>query len=1162
MRTSFEPRSVFFLAFGLAVMLAAPGLPPAFGANEGPPRVSASRPGEASTFNEQSIYIPYDKLREVFEKQGRGVFLPYEEFDKLWRAARESTKPPVELGPPVDALITEASHDAVVAKDVVRVSAGLKVELLKKGWKEIPLQLATSAITTATIGGQPARIIFQPDIGYKLLLEKKTDGSEVIDVKLEYVQAYSKAPGQNSIRFMCPQAPVSRWTIRIPEPGVKVNIEPLIAATEAPDSGAGAATRPNETVVLAFVGAAPSVRLDWTPKAEGATGLEALVSVQGEQQVVIEEGVTRSRTTLAYEISRAELSQLVIAVPPEQKIVNVLDANVRQWTVKDVDGKQHITVQLFEAARASQRVMVELEHFRNEADRAEVNIPVVEAVGVGRQQGVVVVQVASGLRAEALKHTGLLQIDAGELPPALSKTPWSFAYRYGAVPFDLRIQIEKIQPRITTDSLVEVLLEPDKLSIEVFAVYTIEQAGVFQLEMTIPADFEIRHVQGREAPGITAVQVDTHDRQAEGKTRLVINLSRKAIGRVGLAVRLEKTLSEPDLLAPTGKAATIPIPLPRVAGKAVERSVGRMIIHAPEGLRVNPGTTEGLRPTSFGEAVQDMATASEKRFGGARPVLAFAFGQEAATLTLVAERRKPQVTARQVLTVSVDSGVVKYEAGFFYEILYSGVKSLRIDIPADLAPDVRNNSPGIRDKVIEPAPAGLRENHVAWAFTGETEFLGAVAIRLAWEKKIDKLDLGKSVELTVPQLKPAEVDRDWGQIVLTKAESIDVQETGEPTGVRPIDPQHDLMPGVSVPNAARAFEFHGDWQLRIMVTRYKLEEVKRTSIERAVIQMVVTRGGQTTVQALYRIRSAHQRLAVNLPSGVEFDSEPLRINGRRVPLERGDKDEFFVPLVGLNPDQSFLLELRYRIAGAGLRLAPPAFPSEPAVQKVYLCAFLPPEWTYLGSTGPWTDEMRWIWRPVFDRWPKASRQSSELVSWAGEGISVAAGPADTFQTDGHMYVFSSLSPAAPPDGSLHLITMDDDWLALLVLVLVLVPGVALLWARPAVRWMACGAFLVLLIAMGIFFPTLSRQIVDGTLVAAVVIVLTVWCLHYIIRVRPNDPVLIARREAREQMRLARLAMKTPVAGASPSPGGPSAGPPDQRAGDVNKNKNEGDSSHA
>jgi hypothetical protein len=583
------------------------------------------------------------------------------------------------------------------------------------------------------------------------------------------------------------------------------------------------------------------VRIDWTPKAEGATGLEALVSVKGEQQVTIDEGVTRSRTELVYEVSRAELAQLVIGVPADQKIVNVLDANVRQWSVREKGGNQEVTVQLFEPARATQRVTVELEHFRKEADRAELVVPVVEAVGVGRQQGNVVVQVASGLRAEATRHTGLLQIDAVELPAGLAKIQWSFAYRYNMVPFDLRIQIEKIQPRILVDSLVEVVLEPEQMTIEMLNVYTIEQAGVFQLEMTVPADFEIRQVAGREAPGAQPVQVDTHDRRDSDKTKLVVNLSRKAMGRVALGVRLQKSLSEPDLLSPTGKAASLQITLPRVVGKSVERAVGRVIVHAPEGLRVNPGaTTEGLRAISFAEAVQDIAKPDQKRFGTARPVLAFAFGQEAASLSLTAERRKPQVTARQLLAISVDSGVVKYEATFFYDILYSGVKSLRIDIPADLAPDIRNNTPGIREKAIEPPPKDLAEKYVAWAFAGEAELAGSVVIRLAWERKIDKLDVGKSVEVSIPRLRPSEVDREWGQIVLTKAETIDVQEVGEPTGIRPIDPQHDLMPGANIANAARAFEFHRDWQLQVNATRYKLEEVKGTSIERAVIQMVVT----------------------------------------------------------------------------------------------------------------------------------------------------------------------------------------------------------------------------------------------------------------------------------------------------------------------------------
>ncbi len=303
---------------------------------------------------EQTIYIPYEKLRKVFEKEGRGVFLPYEKFQELWQAAQEKRETVPEQKPPVAAVITASENEAIVSKDVVRVKAVLKIEVIKEGWNEIPLRLADAAITEATIGGRPARILSAGGEGYKLLMEKTDKKPEQIELTLHYAKAVTKSPGQNSVSFEAPQAAVSRWKVRIPEAGIKVHLQPLIAATEAASDGAirpeprksqpaskPEATKPtkpitgaNETVILAFVGAAPNVRIDWTPKAEGATGLEALASVQAEEQVTVGEGVTRTRVQLAYSISRAELRQLAIEVPAGQKVVNVFDPNVRQWSVE------------------------------------------------------------------------------------------------------------------------------------------------------------------------------------------------------------------------------------------------------------------------------------------------------------------------------------------------------------------------------------------------------------------------------------------------------------------------------------------------------------------------------------------------------------------------------------------------------------------------------------------------------------------------------------------------------------------------------------------------------------------------------------------------------------------------------------------------------------
>ncbi|MAE63895.1 MAG: hypothetical protein CMJ18_06445 [Phycisphaeraceae bacterium] len=106
---------------------------------EAPQHEPATTPG--SSVREQSIYIPYRKLREVFEKEQRGVFLPYERFIELWRAARDQAGPVPPAGPPVSDLITEMHSEVTVSEDVVRVVAKIRIEVLRQGWVTVPLRL-------------------------------------------------------------------------------------------------------------------------------------------------------------------------------------------------------------------------------------------------------------------------------------------------------------------------------------------------------------------------------------------------------------------------------------------------------------------------------------------------------------------------------------------------------------------------------------------------------------------------------------------------------------------------------------------------------------------------------------------------------------------------------------------------------------------------------------------------------------------------------------------------------------------------------------------------------------------------------------------------------------------------------------------------------------
>ena len=184
--------------------------------------------------SEQTIYIPYDKLKDVFEREGRGVFLPYEQFQKLWHEARSANSLSKPDSPPVDVILVSAENTATIEKEVMVVRASISVELLRTGWQKIPLRLNDVAIMMATVDKELARIVHDPATGYSLLFQNNETKPTRIQVELEYAKAYDKTPGQNSVSIMAPQAPVNRWLIRIPDSGVKVQVEPMLATTETP----------------------------------------------------------------------------------------------------------------------------------------------------------------------------------------------------------------------------------------------------------------------------------------------------------------------------------------------------------------------------------------------------------------------------------------------------------------------------------------------------------------------------------------------------------------------------------------------------------------------------------------------------------------------------------------------------------------------------------------------------------------------------------------------------------------------------------------------------------------------------------------------------------------------------------------------------------------
>src|SRR5439155_6825979 len=184
----------------------------------------------------------------------------------------------------------------------------------------------------------------------------------------------------------------------------------------------------------------------------------------------------------------------------------------------------------------------------------------------------------------------------------------------------LLLSVEKLLPQVEVEELVEVYVEPNQITADLLTILNVQRAGIFQIELEVPDGYEVRSVQGAHAAGASAVTVDSHhledveyvpnpgqpDVKAKKRTKLLVNLARRATGKVGLRVELVKRQEDANLLAPTGTISVISLPLPRVQPASVARTSGRLVVYAPESLRISPKEAKGLRPISPAEAVQNI----------------------------------------------------------------------------------------------------------------------------------------------------------------------------------------------------------------------------------------------------------------------------------------------------------------------------------------------------------------------------------------------------------------------------------------------------------------------------------------------------------------------------------------------------------------------------
>ncbi len=1008
---------------------------------------------------EHLIYLPFNNLRDVFEREDSSIVLPYAQFLQMWNRLAQPASPAVK--PPINGVITRADYVGSVKGELVQLDATLDVEVLSAEWAQLPVQFGDAAIGSARSEDGTVLLRGVGEGRYELLVR----GRGRHQIKLSLVSGVKSATEGRSFTVQCPAVGVSNLELEIPEKDLAVHVTPQ--RTSELRSDAKDATR-----VRAVLGSTNQFTVGWHPRRAVRPGRQGR---DRHDAVDISDGIVHTHATFDYQILRGSLGELVVEVPAGQRLLDVLAPGLRDWQTESVGERQRVKVRLH--APATETAHLEL-HTETSIFEKAFQVGQVRAVGVARESGILAVRSAEDVGLEHVERESITRIDAADVPASLRKAGSTF-YKFFTPDHKLSVVASQLKPRIVVASRLSILLDKTRLTTRGEFHYQVSRSGIFALTFRLPAGFQVDEVRTESMERFEVAA-------AAGAQTLTVHFAKKLLGDLTVTV----TASQPRD-KPAGELA-----LPLLEPLNATREEGLVAVIAPESLEVK---TDALQLRAARAATPaDLAAKGFQPQTAAGSTLATAFSfatRPVAIVQTITER--PRRTFAVVGTIAtVKEDVVQVNTTFRYQIQFAGTDTFRIAVPAAVSERLQIEGDGIKER--RKSPQATKVGAVEWTIVLHSEAFGERLFTATYDQKISTGDQGAKFELEPIQV--LEVDRETGEIAIHKDRALSID--AKSTGLEEIDPRELSQPtGAAQPYLAYRYHRHPA-HLTLDITKHELQDVVKTVVRRAYIEAVVTEDGPATVRARYDLKSSErQRLAVTLrnPRILGVSVAGQTVAPEKAPAAPGsgpdDKTYFINVARTADSDQPFQIAAVFETPRAEtelkindmLRLALPRFDEGVKFQNVYVRVWMPKEYRLVGDPSGFTSHLSvGLWDSR-----KITQAADDPDAWFSKDTS----PFD-FQVGGTTYLFSSLTgPTELAIGYWHIPTMTaiGSLLALLI-------GVVLLWFSLETKVLTVLALVCTVLFAALFTPSFIHSWLLASRLG-IALVIAVWSVVWLLYVR-------------------------------------------------------------
>ena len=770
--------------------------------------------------------------------------------------------------------ITTASYTGVIGEKVAQFDGLLFLSSASTN-QTLPLFGDDAALQDFSVKSGEARLL---RTGGRLSVFLPNPGEAVIALK--FVVKLGGDVSKRQLTFAIPPALSTTVNASIDEPDADVEFPTAVAFQRTQAGG--------QTRIAATVGSADRVEILWTPRTKRANEVAATIFAENNSLVTLANGVMDVRCVLDYQISQGELRQARVQLPAGHRLLRVEGDSIRTWQLQAPDAAtpgagEVLTVDLLKGVSPAYKLSIETEKILDSFPViAAVAIP--HALDVKRETGLVAARDGEELSLSVDHAVDVQRVDNSEFPRGDNVTNLFSVWRFLNPAFDLALKAETVQPQIEAVVRDNVRISPTQVALSAVIDYTVKRAGVFALQVALPAGYTLDSVQGDNI-------LQWQPRAAAAGAGQVLDVSFKNRLLGAYSLRLELVRPHPAL-PPT-------VAIPGVHPLEVQKLSGTITVAAEPGVAAKTTNFDGL--TEIPGA--SLATGANTAAG----VLAYKFLSAQPgplpewKLDVACEKIDAWVRVEIAQITSISDNLLNGLAIVRYDIQNAPVKEFRFQIPAAYT-NIEFICPNLRRRDQNPTNG-------EWRVELQNFVFGQFQLQITWEKPVDL----KTNTVDLPPIQALGVERESGFVVVTGKKSLQVAEKSSSGELMKMDAGElpDWIGGAQGQALAWRYIRPG-YNLSVRAERFADAAVLQALAEQVRLTSVVADDGQIMTEMRLVVRNnGLQDLEVELPTNSTVWS--AFVGGEAVRPAKSSQGKLLLPLEASDAaaDAPVTVELTY-----------------------------------------------------------------------------------------------------------------------------------------------------------------------------------------------------------------------------------------------------------